>query len=221
MAKLVKQWSPEMRLTYFETEIAALRKVNEDLQNKLSTEQHYSKKIFEELQTFRAAELAKSREIFPFEKLPAELRVQIYRNILVHAGPVYLTFIVAGLAATAAGKAILQGKADPRSRVKRTPLLPVHGTAILRLNKLTYAEALPILYSENTFFFESDRSVGSLVKMATQGAPLVNEITFDHRTDRGAFDVPENSPQGVSELEASPLGLVWPGPWKQPLVSPG
>ncbi|KAK5120172.1 hypothetical protein LTR85_006653 [Meristemomyces frigidus] len=87
-----------------------------------------------------------SKKIFPFERLPPELRNVIYENIFGTGDGQVL-------------KARIQVTKGKSTATKKVPFLPKNGAAILRLNKVTYKEAFPLLYASHTFTFATTRTL--------------------------------------------------------------
>ncbi|KAK5120171.1 hypothetical protein LTR85_006652 [Meristemomyces frigidus] len=129
-----------------------------------------------------------SKDVFPFERLPPELRNAIYELLIPTGNKVQVRRSRVGGGAQSDFKLrldIVDTTAVRRPKRRATqpakiigPFLPQNGTAILRMNKLAYAEALPIIYGANTFVFNSMPSLVQFAKQAKRGVPCLRDVTL-------------------------------------------
>lgn len=115
-------------------------------------------------------------DIFPFEKLPAELRITIYGDVFgtIDTVRIHRRRPAKGTASVLKGTVEVLRKNQITTKI--VPFQPKQGVAILRINKLAYQEALPILYSARTFCFTSIPSLQQFAVEARAGLPLVQHI---------------------------------------------
>ncbi|KAK5730613.1 hypothetical protein LTR15_000550 [Elasticomyces elasticus] len=114
-----------------------------------------------------------TRNIFPFERLPAELRVQIYQYIFVCKLPIHII---------STPERSPKGVRYPRENQTRSGraehVLGKSGTALMRANKSTHAEVLPVLYAQNHFVFPQEHPFRGFVRKAKSGIGLIRKITL-------------------------------------------
>ena len=119
-----------------------------------------------------------SHDIFPFERLPPELRNAIYEHHFTTPKPI-----------TIYRKLVFckkKQKTDFKlaARLGTVTYLRQNDTALLRLNKATHSEALPSLYGANGFVFDTGTSMAQflsiigpgityLTSLAVQGCPMI------------------------------------------------
>jgi hypothetical protein len=147
------------------------------------------------------------KDIFPFEKLPAELRVAIYGLVLVAKDPIRISHRKSPAATQAAkdkwnekrdlglvsdNKSAVPGhvyelvakvedhrptrSARPGTFKWYIPYADAHTISILRLDKQTYAEAHPVLYSDNHFCFDKGIACGLFLSTIGCGRKALVDI---------------------------------------------
>lgn len=155
------------------------------------------------------------RDIFPFQKLPPEIRNTVYGYALVHEVPIRVRVRTAGpkIAAAIQVKASLYTR-DQRGRQRENQMIWVsfageRGTGLLRTNKIISKEALPVLYGQNTFSFGSAWTLRDFMKQAKTGwnsLRLVRLSITGHDNNRGAMAI-LRSAKSMSRLEWCISGL--------------
>lgn len=122
-------------------------------------------------------------DIFPFERLAAELRIKIYKELLVASSPIRIRHQRRkpqdGLrnSAVPIGSIITaNGANDLREFL---PALEANATNVLRLNKAILAEALPVLYGENTFIIYHHNYLRSLARTIGDNGRYVRHLKVD------------------------------------------
>ena len=93
-----------------------------------------------------------------FSAIPVEIRFMIYRHLLKSPEPIDNVHKQLGAKDTA-----LVDNYHP---------IPCVDAAILRTCRLTYLEALPVLYGQNTFIFSSSSAIRSFQSKSIMGYPL-------------------------------------------------
>ncbi|KAK5688340.1 hypothetical protein LTS10_000318 [Elasticomyces elasticus] len=113
---------------------------------------------------------------FPFERLPAELRVQIYEYHLIRDIPVHI------ITRSPHNRPKMVAVTYPEERYNapgpRATYLGKHGAALLRTNRNTYNETVALLYAHNTFVFHEPGLIKDFSKTAKSGVPLICKVTF-------------------------------------------
>lgn len=100
-----------------------------------------------------------SADIFPFEKLPPELRNMIHEIVLLAGKTVRVHRRISGARMDHALRATTTVLRKNNRSTITIPFLDKHGTAILRINKLAYREAMPILYGGRILVFNTNPSL--------------------------------------------------------------
>ncbi|KAK3644194.1 Glycosylphosphatidylinositol (GPI) anchor assembly protein [Elasticomyces elasticus] len=102
------------------------------------------------------------------EKLPAELRVQIYRYLLVKGSCVR----------------ICRSKSKKFDRYFVTARPTISGHAILSTNRLLHGEAAEVLYSENRFEFLNSKIFTTFIKGIKSHSSLLRHLKISNVTTR-------------------------------------
>ncbi|KAI9773071.1 MAG: hypothetical protein M1840_008191 [Geoglossum simile] len=98
---------------------------------------------------------AECQPVFPLQRLPPELRNEIYRYVLVFPGPVRPVRPNESLSVRRYHRAVyLHEAVGLSSIVVPDPNPPPTCLALLAADKATYKEAMPIFYAENHFEFD-------------------------------------------------------------------
>ena len=150
-------------------------------------------------------------KIFPFDRLPAELKNHIYQLTLTTPEPIFLVSKTKAYRHTIHREIMTPGNASGshrRSRYRRywnpsipsslstaqpttelTPLVP----NLLLLNKQIYAEAQPILYGANAFAVEDTAALHSfLANIRPRNVATLTDITINGWGDTRALKVMNN-----------------------------
>jgi hypothetical protein len=138
-----------------------------------------------------SSELAR-KDIFPFEKLPPELRNRIYEEALVAGGPIFISRYKNRDASQTMDAyrfaSMVQIPAKRPSRQTNFFYKEHHEAAILRLNRTIYEEARPILYGKNTFNFAIPTTLREFYFKFKSGSKLIEDIELDEVGKRGYYD---------------------------------
>ena len=119
-------------------------------------------------------------KIFPFEKLPAELREMVYKELFVRK-TVRLKYCT-----PAANIHIVKAWTTPncssekekKLKAKDRIFLGKTGAAILCASRQIYNEALPVLYGWNTFEFQSTRAIRPWLTQTGSGIELLQSVSI-------------------------------------------
>ncbi|KAK7182699.1 hypothetical protein PSPO01_11280 [Paraphaeosphaeria sporulosa] len=109
-----------------------------------------------------------SKDVFPFLKLPAELRMDIYRCALCRDEPLLLDL---------ASKDEKDGDAETPKPKKARNNAGVN-VELLRTCSLVYKEARQIFYSENCFTLSIESSVATLAQLHQRSRSLIRSVTL-------------------------------------------
>ncbi|KAK4894909.1 hypothetical protein LTR27_007031 [Elasticomyces elasticus] len=114
------------------------------------------------------------RDSFPFERLPAELRVQIYELLYLCEFPLYIV--------RSRRRKQIAGVTYPfehgNKSGERAAYLDKDGAALLRTKKAIHNEALPLLYARNAFIFPMTFAFREFADTAESGVALTRTVTF-------------------------------------------
>ncbi|KAK5727839.1 hypothetical protein LTR17_012382 [Elasticomyces elasticus] len=113
---------------------------------------------------------------FPFERLPAELRILIYEYHLFRDIPVHI--IVRSPRHHPKMVAVTYPEERHNAPGPQATYLGKQGAALLRTNKNTYNEVVALLYAHNTLVFHEPGQFEDFSKTAKSGVPLVRKVTF-------------------------------------------
>ncbi|KAK6427901.1 hypothetical protein LTR81_000245 [Elasticomyces elasticus] len=114
------------------------------------------------------------RDSFPFERLPAELRVQVYELLYLCEFPLYIIWSRARKQIAGVTYPCEHGNKSG----ERAAYLDKHGAALLRTKKAIHNEALPMLYARNAFIFPEKFAFQEFADTAESGVPLIRAVTF-------------------------------------------
>lgn len=120
-----------------------------------------------------------STDVFPFERLPPELRNLVYGFVLVADTPVRIgrkRRYRPGRREEFALKSTIEIPRKRSDSTKSVPFLPKNALSVLRLNKALHREASPILYSGNTFIFTNHPTFRQFAGEAKRALPYVERI---------------------------------------------
>lgn len=112
---------------------------------------------------------ARKKKIFPFEKLPPELRNMIYEFLFASDGAITIYSQATGRSEP--------GKLKSQRKSSRKHSHGIEGIRMLRTNKAIYHEALPVLYGANTFIFEGLAAITTFMKDAVPGLNELRDIS--------------------------------------------
>ncbi|KAF1969576.1 hypothetical protein BU23DRAFT_571491 [Bimuria novae-zelandiae CBS 107.79] len=124
-----------------------------------------------------AEEEGLSKDVFPFTRLPAELRLNIYRWALCSDEPLLLN---------------LPAKDEDGEYLKRTSTHPMNNAkvnvALLRTCSLVYKEARKVLYSENDFALSTTSGVATLAQLHQRSRSLIKSVSLAIPTHHDILD---------------------------------
>ncbi|KAK4962720.1 hypothetical protein LTR10_000347 [Elasticomyces elasticus] len=114
------------------------------------------------------------RDSFPFDRLPAELRVQVYELLYLCEFPLYIV--------GSRRRKQIAGVTYPfehgNKSGERAAYPEKDGAALLRTKKDIHNEALPLLYARNAFIFPEKFAFQEFADIAESGVPLIRTVTF-------------------------------------------
>ncbi|KAK3653547.1 hypothetical protein LTR22_011221 [Elasticomyces elasticus] len=113
---------------------------------------------------------------FPFERLPAELRIQIYQYVFICELPIHIE-------ESETRKCVITAVTSPSKYGKGAACLDKNDTSLLRTKKTISTEALSVFYAHNTFVFPDLCLFMSFARIAKSGRALVRRVVLSSRYD--------------------------------------